>query len=113
MHPTYFLTTERLGFRTWVIEDLPLALGLWGDPEVTRLIDARCQLSEDQVRERLLREVSLQASHGVQYWPVFLLATGEHLGCAGLRPSRLEQGIYEIGAHLRPRCWGQGYATEA
>lgn len=34
---SYFLRSERVGFRTWTAEDLPLALGLWGDPEVTRL----------------------------------------------------------------------------
>lgn len=36
-----------------------------------------------------------------------------HLGCCGLRPYRLEDGIYELGFHLRPEHWGQGYATEA
>jgi RimJ/RimL family protein N-acetyltransferase len=54
---TYLLTTERLGFRTWTEDDLDLALGLWGDPEVTRLIDARGKLSEGQVRERLAQEI--------------------------------------------------------
>jgi RimJ/RimL family protein N-acetyltransferase len=113
MHNTYFLTTDRIGFRTWAVDDLPLAMGLWGDAQVTSLIDARGQLSEDQVRERLLREIATQETHGVQYWPVFLLKAGEHLGCGGLRPYRLDEGIYEIGVHLRPAYWGQGYATEA
>src|SRR5262245_42339410 len=112
MYSAYFLTSERIGFRTWAVEDLPLAMGLWGDPEVTKLIDARGQLSEDQVRERLSREIATQASHGIQYWPAFLLGTGEHLGCGGLRPYRPDEGVYELGSHLRPRYWGQGYATE-
>jgi ribosomal-protein-alanine N-acetyltransferase len=34
----YFLKTSRLGFRQWSIADLPLAMALWGDPEVTRFI---------------------------------------------------------------------------
>jgi RimJ/RimL family protein N-acetyltransferase len=113
MSTTYFLTTERLGFRTWAIEDLPLALALWGDPEVMRLIVAGGQLSAEQVRERLLREIATQAEHGVQYWPVFLLSTGGHLGCCGLRSYRLDQGVYEIGVHLCRAHWGQGYAKEA
>ncbi len=41
----YFLTSERLGFRTWAVEDLELALGLWGDFEVTKLFDGRGPLS--------------------------------------------------------------------
>jgi [ribosomal protein S5]-alanine N-acetyltransferase len=52
-------------------------------------------------------------SHGVQYWPIFLLATGEHVGCCGLRPYRAEEKIYEVGVHLRRAYWGQGYAGEA
>ncbi len=33
----YFLRSARLGFGIWTAEDLPLALGLWDDAEVTRL----------------------------------------------------------------------------
>ncbi len=49
----------------------------------------------------------------VQYWPVFLLETYEHAGCAGLRPYRLDGQIYELGFHLRPEFWGRGLAQEA
>jgi RimJ/RimL family protein N-acetyltransferase len=34
----YFLRTSRLGFRQWSADDLPLALALWGDPEVSRFL---------------------------------------------------------------------------
>jgi len=34
----YFLKTARRGFRQWSINDLPLAVDLWGDTEVTRFI---------------------------------------------------------------------------
>ena len=50
--PPHFLRTERPGFRSWTEDDLGLALGLWGDPEVTRLIDARGRLSREHVRLR-------------------------------------------------------------
>jgi RimJ/RimL family protein N-acetyltransferase len=109
----YFLTTRRLGFRAWSEDDLHLALGLWGDPEVTRLIDARGNLSEGQVRERLLQEISTARSHGVQYWPIFLLENGEHVGCCGLRPYDEPRGNLELGVHIRSQHWGHGYATEA
>jgi [ribosomal protein S5]-alanine N-acetyltransferase len=68
----YFLRTARLGFRRWREDDIDLALGLWGDPQVTKLIDARGQLTPEQVRERLARELANDAEHGVQYWPIFL-----------------------------------------
>jgi RimJ/RimL family protein N-acetyltransferase len=107
----YFLKSERLGFRCWSEADLDLAMGLWGDPEVTRLIGG--PLSEEQVRERLAREIATERSHGIQYWPMFLLGTGAHVGCCGLRPYRPAETVHEIGVHLRKAYWGHGYAREA
>jgi hypothetical protein len=37
MTETEKFRTERLGARSWQIEDLPLAMELWGDPAVTAL----------------------------------------------------------------------------
>lgn len=107
----YFLQGERLGFRTWSESDIELALNLWGDPEVTKLIDG--PFSREQVQDRLSREMATMGSHGIQYWPIFLLATGELAGCCGLRPYKAEEGICEVGVHLRKAFWGQGYAPEA
>lgn len=108
LHPP---ATTRLYFRTWSESDLGLALALWGDPVVTEWIGG--PFSEAEVRERLARETASQAAHGIQYWPIFLRSTDEHVGCCGLRPYRPEERIYELGFHLRPQHWGQGYATEA
>ena len=109
----YFLRTQRLGFRTWTKDDLDHAIGLWGDYEVTKLFDGRGPLSNDQVRERLVQEMVSQATHGVQYWPIFLSETGKPVGCAGLRPYNLTRNIFELGLHIRSKCWRQGYAYEA
>ncbi len=109
----FFLTSARLGFRTWRESDLPLAQALWGDPQVTRLIDARGQLTAEQVAERLDQEIATQKAHGVQYWPIFLLADGAHVGCCGLRPYDPGQSVLEIGFHVRVSHWGNGYATES
>lgn len=107
----YFLVTERLGFRTWSSEDLDLAMGLWGDPAVTALIDARGRLSEVEVAERLDQEIATAAAHGVQYWPIFSLADHDHVGCCGLRPYR--PGLLELGFHIRSSHWSRGFASEA
>jgi RimJ/RimL family protein N-acetyltransferase len=109
---SYFLKSERAGFRTWTPDDLPLALSLWGDPQVTRLIDARGQLSETQVRERLLKEIATHETYGVQYWPAFLLDTNDFIGCCGLRPYKPEERVYELGVHLCAAFWGKRIATE-
>jgi ribosomal-protein-alanine N-acetyltransferase len=92
---TAFLETTRLIFRTWAETDLELAHGLWGDPRVTRLIDAREKLSIDKVRERLAQEIASEKAYGVQYWPIFLRSTGEHIGCCGLRAYDLSHNIYD------------------
>jgi RimJ/RimL family protein N-acetyltransferase len=107
----YFLTTIRLGFSHWSSADFALALALWGDAQVTNLIGG--PFTPEQVGERLKREIASLNDYGVQYWPIFLLATGDHAGCAGLRPYRSEEKVYELGFHLRPSYWGRGLAQEA
>jgi ribosomal-protein-alanine N-acetyltransferase len=107
----YFLRSQQLGFGLWSEADIDLAINLWGDPDVTRFIGG--PFSSKQARERLAGEITTQRKHGVQYWPVFLLVTGEHLGCCGLRPYRAEDGVYELGFHIKKAQWGRGYAQEA
>jgi ribosomal-protein-alanine N-acetyltransferase len=107
----YFLRTSRLGFRQWSANDLPLALALWGDPEVTRWIGG--PFSPEKVKARLESEIASMAVHNVQYWPMFLLADDDFAGCAGLRPYKLEERIYELGFHIRAAHWRKGLAQEA
>ena len=114
MKPPFFLYTPRLGFRHWSDLDRALAMGLWGDPEVTRLFGG--PFSASDIEGRLTREINHQESLGVQYWPIFLLDSGEFVGCCGLRPyASAEPGgtVYELGFHLRPEFWGRGLALEA
>ncbi len=110
---SHFLTTRRLAFRHWAENDLKLAIGLWGDPKVTKLIDERGKLNKTQVKELLDREIQNQQAYGVQYWPIFLLKTGEHVGACGLRPKDPPDRVFELGFHIRPKFWRRGFATEA
>jgi RimJ/RimL family protein N-acetyltransferase len=107
---TYFLTSERLGFRTWNAGDLELALALWGDAEVARFVFAQPP-EKAAIEARLAREMATQAEHGISYWPIFLLANGSHVGCCGLRPYAPRQP--ELGVHIRPAFWRRGMASEA
>ena len=94
----YFLRSPRLGFSIWTHADLPLAFELWGDPEATRLTGG--PFTAQKVRERLEREINNHEEHWVQYWPIFLLETGKHVGCCGLQPHKPTEGIYELGFQL-------------
>jgi [ribosomal protein S5]-alanine N-acetyltransferase len=108
---TYFLKSPRLGIRHWTKEDLTLALAVWGDSAVTRFVGG--PFSAEQVAQRLDQEIASQNTYGIQYWPIFLLETGEHVGCAGMRVYNLEEKIYAMGFYLRPKFWGRGFSTEA
>jgi hypothetical protein len=61
--------TGRLLARSWQIEDLPLAMQLWGDPAVTALIDSRGKLTEAQVHEKLYAEIERERSSGSRSHP--------------------------------------------
>jgi [ribosomal protein S5]-alanine N-acetyltransferase len=105
----YFLKSHRLGFRLWSPDDLPLALTLWGDSQVSRFLGG--PFSPEYIRTRLDREIEIQRAHRIQYWPVFLLANGEFAGCCGLRPYKDQ--VPELGFHFLPAHWGKGIAPEA
>src|SRR5215467_542228 len=91
----YFLRSERLGFRWWTENDLPLARRLWGDSEVTKFFGG--PFAEEEIERRLRVELERGAAHGFQYWPMHLLAGERFVGCCGLRPYRLERKIPELG----------------
>lgn len=109
----HFLVSKRLGFRRWREGDLEIAGELWGDPEVTKLFDARGKWSQAEVEARLVNEIRTEKKYGVQYWPAFLRTDGGFVGCCGLRPYDPAGGIYEIGFHIRSNLWRRGYAREA
>ncbi|MCF7616684.1 GNAT family N-acetyltransferase [Bacillus sonorensis] len=110
---TYFLQTERLGFSLWAKADLHLAKALWGNADVTRYISADGKWTEKEVKDRLLKEIAQYQNHGVQYCPIFEAKQNVFIGCCGLRPYDLENGVYEFGCHLVRSMWGKGYASEA
>jgi ribosomal-protein-alanine N-acetyltransferase len=107
----YFLESKRLWFRCWAEKDWNLARELWGDLEVTKFFGG--PFSEDAIRQRFNTQLRNQAELGFQYWPIFELASGEFVGCCGLRPYWPDKVVHELGFHLRPKFWGKGLAIEA
>ena len=109
-----FLVTERLALSIWRPDDVGLATALWEDPDVTRFIRPPGSAPTPGAgAARLAQEIELQARHRVQYWPAFLRAGGDHVGCCGLRPYRDQPLTFELGVHLLPAFWRQGLAREA
>lgn len=110
---TYFLETSRLGFRNWTENDFELAQKIWGNPEVTKLIQSNGPFSDTEIRERLITETSNLKKFGVQYWPFFSLEDGHFIGVCGLKPYKLFDGIFEMGIHTLPEYWHDGIGFEA
>jgi len=57
MPDSHFMVGDRLGFREWSQEDLPLARALWGDAAVTKFIGG--PFSEQKIEDRLKKEIDL------------------------------------------------------
>lgn len=106
----YLFESERLGFGLWTPLDVPLARQLWGDPQVTRLFGG--PFSDEAILERFELQMQHYGERGIAYWPLFRLSDGEFVGCCGLKPHPDPETL-ELGFHLRPAFWGQGYASEA
>ena len=104
--------TKRIQFRCWSSSDIMLAKHLWGCPDVTKLISAN-GFTADDIILRLNKEIYTMNNHGVQYWPIFQVSDGSHLGCCGLRPCDSDPKIYELGFHLNKEFWGMGFAKES
>jgi len=107
----YFITTNRLGFSKWTENLLPEARLLWGDSEVTKLIGGK--MTDKEIQKRLQREIDNEKQFRVQYWPLFLINSGEFVGCCGLRPYHPKGNTYEIGFHIASSHWRRGFAFEA
>ncbi|SEG60115.1 Protein N-acetyltransferase, RimJ/RimL family [Bryocella elongata] len=111
MPATYFLTTLRLGFRHWSLEDLPLARELWSDPGVMRFMGGPMNATQSLARFEL--EMSRQQRFGFCYWPIELLADGSFAGVCGLRPYHDSTNVLEVGVHVHPRHWSLRLGEEA
>lgn len=109
----FFMKTNRIGFSKWNDTDFDLADQLWGDKDVTRYICASGIFTKQDIISRLETEIKNDNMYRIQYWPIFELASGELIGCCGIRPFSPEERAYEIGFHLRKDYWGMGYASEA
>lgn len=109
----FFMKTKRVGFSKWNYSDLNLATQLWGDREVTRFICATGMFTKQDIIHRLETEIQNDKLFQIQYWPIIELSTEQLVGCCGIRPFDSEMRSYEIGFHLRKKCWGMGYASEA
>lgn len=107
----YFLKSGRIGFSSWSLDDIDIAFELLSDRDLTKYIGG--PFSRPQVMRRLRTERAILRLHNIQYWPVFLLDTGELIGYCGLRPYKPSCKKYEMGILIKKNYWNKGYSVEA
>lgn len=107
------IETDRLFFSIWEENDIKYADELWGDSEVTKLITASGKMNEEEIKNRLKKEIENYRNFEIQYFPLYLKEKEIFVGCCGLRPYNIEKNILEMGIHIKKEYWGEGIALEA
>lgn len=113
MEKTYIFTSERLGFRDWLKEDLEVFAALNADRDVMEHFPK--PLTKKETAAFIKRLQKLYSDRGYCYFATELLETGELIGFIGLAYQDFEAEFTpatDIGWRLKKSAWGKGYATE-
>ena len=110
------IETERLILRPWTLSEQDRAFFhfIHSDPEVRRFYVTK--MTREQADEKIEAAVRGYAETDVDWGVACLKATGEPIGVTGLGHVDYETPFtpcVEIGWLYDPKCWGQGFATEA
>ncbi|HMO81079.1 MAG TPA: GNAT family N-acetyltransferase [Pyrinomonadaceae bacterium] len=106
------IETDRLRFRPFALEDLPLLIEQRSDPDMYRYLGGTRRQNPEELAKRIQFYISCFETHGFAMCPMILKETGEIIGGAGLQPLE-ESGEVEVGYNLIKEYWGRGIGTEA
>lgn len=108
----WVLETDRLAFRPFVLEDLPLLIEQRSDPEMNRYLGGPDLQNAAFLSKRINYYISSFESCGFGSCLMFWKKTGEPIGSAGLQPLEGTDDI-EVGYNMINEFWGRGIGTEA
>jgi len=106
------IETERLIFRKFTLDDLPLLIEQRSDPDVNRYLGGTKLQNPEALAKRIRFYISCYDSHGFGSCAMLWKPTGEVIGAAGLQPLE-DTGEIEIGYSIIKKFWGLGIGTEA
>ena len=106
------IETERLTFRRFVDEDLPLLIEQRADPEVNKYLGGPKRQNAEALSTRIRFYMDCYEKFGFGMCPMIWKETGEIIGTAGLQPLE-NTGEIEVGYSIIKKYWGLGIGTEA
>lgn len=111
------MTTNRLLFRPFTLQDADALFKLDADPAVMRYLGNNPLTHIDQSHHYLEGILKQYEDYGIGRWAVIEQSSNEVIGWAGIKFIADEvnghHNFYDLGYRLRPAFWGKGYATEA
>jgi RimJ/RimL family protein N-acetyltransferase len=108
------LETERLILREFTPDDYVAVWSYQRHPLYLRY-NPWTERAQDDVKAFVERFIAQQQAVPRTRFQlaVVLKSTGELIGNAGIRRDSIDSHEADIGFELAPKCWGQGYASEA
>lgn len=106
------IETERLIFRRFVEDDLPLLIEQRSDPEVNRYLGGPERQNAEALSTRIRFYIDCYDKFGFGMCPMIWKESGEIIGTAGIQPLE-DTGDIEVGYSIIKSYWGRGIGTEA
>ncbi|HUR99613.1 MAG TPA: GNAT family N-acetyltransferase [Pyrinomonadaceae bacterium] len=106
------IETERLLFRRFTLDDLPLLIEQRSDPDVNKFLGGTKLQNPEALAKRIRFYMRCYETHGFGSSVMIWKATGEMIGSAGLQPLDGTDEI-EVGYSIIKEYWGKGIGTEA
>ena len=106
------IETERLIFRKFTSEDLPLLITQRSDPDVNRYLGGEELQNPAALAQRIKFYISCYEKYGFGMCVMIWRPTGEIIGSAGIQPLYGTDDI-EVGYSMIKDFWGRGIGTEA
>lgn len=106
--------SDRLRFRKLTEKDIPSWIEFFVENDRLKYLGMNLQKSKEVLAEEWIKaQLRRYENKGLGHLAVELKNNGEFIGMGGILPRELN-GIneYEIAYSLKPKYWGQGYATE-